>query len=182
MVSTVKENGSESGYSGCSPYMFGTEGNVLEAHPTIGDASVASFLNVESNSQSLNEAVLDPGTSSFGFLGQITRNFSLLDLTADFSLVCPLSCVRHPSYFLVTENGNFFERGEQDSNIVLAYKYGNFVHFGEHDCNIQVCRVSKDLNCIQAVECLSEASSRCKQLRSSVAYQILLSSFDGVCY
>ncbi|KAK7257650.1 hypothetical protein RIF29_31782 [Crotalaria pallida] len=42
------------------------------------------------------------------------------------------------------------------------------------------CRVSKDLNCIQAVECISEASSRCKQLRSSVAYQILLSSFDGV--
>ncbi|CAL0334014.1 unnamed protein product [Lupinus luteus] len=42
------------------------------------------------------------------------------------------------------------------------------------------CRVSKDLNCIQAVECLSEADSRFKQLRSSVAYQILLSCFEGV--
>ncbi|TKY67160.1 hypothetical protein E2542_SST10052 [Spatholobus suberectus] len=42
------------------------------------------------------------------------------------------------------------------------------------------CRVSKDLNCIQAIECISEASSRCKQLRSAVAYQTLLSCFDGV--
>ncbi|XP_057456079.1 uncharacterized protein LOC130747226 isoform X2 [Lotus japonicus] len=40
------------------------------------------------------------------------------------------------------------------------------------------CRVSKDLNCIQAVECISEASSRCKQLRCAVAYQSLLSCFD----
>ncbi|KAG5139697.1 hypothetical protein JHK84_033465 [Glycine max] len=44
------------------------------------------------------------------------------------------------------------------------------------------CRVSKDLNCIQTIECISEASSRCKQLRSAVAYQTLLSCFDGVCY
>ncbi|RZB74888.1 uncharacterized protein LOC114379064 isoform X1 [Glycine soja] len=42
------------------------------------------------------------------------------------------------------------------------------------------CRVSKDLNCIQTIECISEASSRCKQLRSAVAYQTLLSCFDGV--
>ncbi|KAK4255159.1 hypothetical protein QN277_008191 [Acacia crassicarpa] len=42
------------------------------------------------------------------------------------------------------------------------------------------CRVSKDLNCIQAVECISEVSSRCKQLRSAVAYESLLPCFDGV--
>ncbi|KAG4385374.1 hypothetical protein GLYMA_12G080600v4 [Glycine max] len=41
------------------------------------------------------------------------------------------------------------------------------------------CRVSKDLNCIQTIECISEANSRCKQLRSAVAYQTLLSCFDG---
>lgn len=76
---------SEPGYSGCSPYIFGTDGNVLEARPSIGGASVTSFTNVDSNSHSLNEAVLDPDTSSFGFLGQIPRNFSLSDLTADFS-------------------------------------------------------------------------------------------------
>ncbi|KAL9296803.1 hypothetical protein ACSQ67_022699 [Phaseolus vulgaris] len=44
------------------------------------------------------------------------------------------------------------------------------------------CRVSKDLNCIQTIECISEATSRCKQLRSAIAYQTLLSCFDGVCY
>ncbi|XP_020214916.1 uncharacterized protein LOC109798895 [Cajanus cajan] len=42
------------------------------------------------------------------------------------------------------------------------------------------CRVSKDLNCIQTVECISEASSRSKQLRSAVAYQTLFTCFDGV--
>ncbi|KAF7805643.1 uncharacterized protein G2W53_037804 [Senna tora] len=41
------------------------------------------------------------------------------------------------------------------------------------------CRVSKDLNCIQAIECISEVSSRCKQLRNAVAYQSLLACFDG---
>ncbi|BAT90508.1 hypothetical protein LR48_Vigan08g147000 [Vigna angularis] len=42
------------------------------------------------------------------------------------------------------------------------------------------CRVSKDLNCIQTIECISEATSRCKQLRSAVAHQTLLSCFHGV--
>ncbi|XP_025641683.1 uncharacterized protein [Arachis hypogaea] len=40
-------------------------------------------------------------------------------------------------------------------------------------------RVSKDLNCIQSVECIPVASSRCKQLKSAMAYQNLLSCFDG---
>ncbi|QHO24462.1 uncharacterized protein DS421_12g372440 [Arachis hypogaea] len=40
-------------------------------------------------------------------------------------------------------------------------------------------RVSKDLNCIQSVECIPVASSRCKQLKSAVAYQNLLSCFNG---
>ncbi|XP_019444006.1 PREDICTED: uncharacterized protein LOC109348185 isoform X5 [Lupinus angustifolius] len=107
----------EPGYSGCSPYMFGAEGNVLEARPTIGDASVTTFTNAESNSHSMNEAVLDPDTSSFGFLGQIPRNFSLSDLTADFSQSSAdilESYSRSP--FLATDNGNFLERGEQVDN------------------------------------------------------------------
>lgn len=62
----------ETGYSGASPYMFGAESNVLEAP-------------VGSTSQPLNEPLLDADNSSFGFLGQIPRNFSLSDLTADFS-------------------------------------------------------------------------------------------------
>lgn len=72
----------EAGYSGSAPYMFGAESNVLEARPTIGDTS---FSTVESSTQPLNEPLLDADISSFGFLGQIPRNFSLSDLTADFS-------------------------------------------------------------------------------------------------
>ena len=76
---------SEAGYSGTSPYMFGTDGNVLEARPSIADASVASFSSVDSSSQALNESILDAGSSSFGFLSQIPQVFSLSDLTADFT-------------------------------------------------------------------------------------------------
>ncbi|PWA67233.1 hypothetical protein CTI12_AA321140 [Artemisia annua] len=34
----------------------------------------------------VNELIVEPDTSSFGFLGPIPRNFSLSDLTADFSI------------------------------------------------------------------------------------------------
>lgn len=73
---------SETGYSGSSAYMFGTESNVLEARPAIGDTS---FSSVESSTQPINEPLLDADISSFGLLGQIPRIFSLSDLTADFS-------------------------------------------------------------------------------------------------
>lgn len=76
---------SEAGYPGNLPFMYGTETNILETHPGITDPSVSSFSSVESDSQPVNETVLDADTSSFGFLGQIPRNFSLSDLTADFS-------------------------------------------------------------------------------------------------
>lgn len=76
---------SEAGYGGSSRYMFGNGGNVLETRPVIGDPSVSSFSSVESNSHPLNESLLDADSASFGFLGQIPRNFSLSDLTADFS-------------------------------------------------------------------------------------------------
>jgi hypothetical protein len=82
---------SETGYSGNSAYMFESDGNVPEVRPTIGDASVASYTSVESNAQPLNEPILDADTSSYGFLGQIPRNFSLSDLTADFSQSSGLS-------------------------------------------------------------------------------------------
>jgi hypothetical protein len=76
---------SEPGYSGSPPYIFGPDGTVLEACPTMGDAAVTSFNSVDSNSHSMNGALLDPDISSFGVLGQISRNLSLSDLTADFS-------------------------------------------------------------------------------------------------
>ncbi|KAK4771625.1 hypothetical protein SAY87_032157 [Trapa incisa] len=75
----------ETGYSGASSYMFSAESNVLDARSIIGNASVASFSSAGSTSLPLNEPLLDADTSSFGFLGRIPRNFSLSDLTADFS-------------------------------------------------------------------------------------------------
>ncbi|KAK4796708.1 hypothetical protein SAY86_029034 [Trapa natans] len=106
----------ETGYSGASPYMFDAESNVLEARSTIGDASVASFKNAESSSQPLNEPLLDGDTSSFGFLGRIPRNFSLSDLTADFSQSSDILESYYRSPFLATDADHFLnacEGGEQ---------------------------------------------------------------------
>lgn len=75
----------EAGYAGSSQFIYGANGNVLEARSAMVDPSIPSFGGVESNPQQPSETILDPDTSSFGFLGQIPRNFSLSDLTADFS-------------------------------------------------------------------------------------------------
>ncbi|GMP86533.1 hypothetical protein CsSME_00039271 [Camellia sinensis var. sinensis] len=107
---------SEAGYAGNSSYMFGNEGNVLESRPAIGDTSVSSFSSVASNSHPLNETLLDADSSSFGFLGQIPRNFSLSDLTADFSNSADILETYSRSPFLAAETDNFLDphgRGEQ---------------------------------------------------------------------
>ncbi|KAK4404786.1 hypothetical protein Sango_0847200 [Sesamum angolense] len=75
----------EGGYAGDSAVIFCGENNLLEARNAIGEASISPFSGGESSSQVLNENMLEPETNSFGFLGQIPRNFSLSDLTADFS-------------------------------------------------------------------------------------------------
>ncbi|KAJ0046645.1 hypothetical protein Pint_05096 [Pistacia integerrima] len=106
---------SEVGYSGSSPYMFGADGNVLEARPSVADASVASFSSGESTSQTLNEPLLDADTSSFGFLGQIPRNFSLSDLTADFSHSSDILESYSRSPFLATDTENFLNSCERES-------------------------------------------------------------------
>ncbi|KAJ4701124.1 hypothetical protein OWV82_024412 [Melia azedarach] len=104
----------EVGYSGSSPYMFGTDGNVLEARPSIADASVTSFSSVESTSQALNESLLDADTSSFGILGQIPRVFSLSDLTADFSQSSDILESYPRSPFLATDTENFLDSRERE--------------------------------------------------------------------
>ncbi|XP_049342584.1 uncharacterized protein LOC125806871 isoform X3 [Solanum verrucosum] len=63
---------------------------------------------VESDSQPVNETVLDADTSSFGFLGQIPRNFSLSDLTADFSNSSDILESYSGSAFLATDVNNLF--------------------------------------------------------------------------
>lgn len=70
---------SESGYVDGSSFMY---------NPSMVEAPVpiSSFIGEESNPKPVNEPNVDPDASSFGFLGQIPRNFSLSDLTADFSI------------------------------------------------------------------------------------------------
>lgn len=81
---------SETAFTNPASYLYGGERNGLEGHSTAGDTSIPSFSN-ESNNQSLGEPLLDTEASTFGFLGQIPRNFSLSDLTADFSQSSGLS-------------------------------------------------------------------------------------------
>ncbi|XP_038697905.1 uncharacterized protein LOC119995466 [Tripterygium wilfordii] len=102
----------ETGYSGSSPYMFGTDGHVLEARPPIGDTSVASFSSLESSTRSLNETLLDADSASFGYLDQIPRNFSLSDLTADFSQSADILESYSRSPFLTADTENFLDSRE----------------------------------------------------------------------
>ncbi|KAJ8534216.1 hypothetical protein K7X08_007540 [Anisodus acutangulus] len=108
------------GYSGNSHFPYGGESNVLEACPGIGDPNISPFSNVQSNVQPLNENPLGADTSSFGFLGQIPRNFSLSDLTADFTNSSEILDSYSGSAFLATDTNKFLDpqgRGEhQDIN------------------------------------------------------------------
>ncbi|XP_068664360.1 uncharacterized protein [Aristolochia californica] len=96
---------SETGYSNCSAFTWNErDGNVIDTRNTIGDSCVTSFNGSDSNSQPLNEPpLLDADASSFGFLGQIPRNFSLSDLTADFSQSSDILGSYSRSPFLATD-------------------------------------------------------------------------------
>ncbi|XP_047257963.1 uncharacterized protein LOC124890186, partial [Capsicum annuum] len=72
-------------YGGNSPFAFGPHGSYLESRSAMGDAFVSSFSSVKSNTQPLNEPLLDADTTSFGFLGEMPQNFGFSDLTADFT-------------------------------------------------------------------------------------------------
>uniref|UniRef100_A0A2P2KHP4 Uncharacterized protein LOC105634412 isoform X2 n=1 Tax=Rhizophora mucronata TaxID=61149 RepID=A0A2P2KHP4_RHIMU len=74
---------SETDYVGTPSYIFGTDGNVMEASPSIADASVASLSSMASNSHPMPEPL--DAENNYGYLSQIPRNFSFTDLTADFA-------------------------------------------------------------------------------------------------
>ncbi|KAK6934040.1 Conserved hypothetical protein CHP01589, plant [Dillenia turbinata] len=104
----------EPGYSNSSPFMFGGDTNVPEVRQNIGDASIMPYNGVESNSHPLSEQPLqDPDTSAFGFLGQIPRNFSLSDLTADFSQSSDILESYPRSPFLASDTDNFLDPRER---------------------------------------------------------------------
>jgi uncharacterized protein (TIGR01589 family) len=71
-----------SGYGGGdgSAFLYGGGGLEMRA-----PATVSSLRNVDANLQAVNEALVDNDSATFGYLHQIPRNFSLSDLTADFT-------------------------------------------------------------------------------------------------
>lgn len=98
----------ESGYSSNADFAFC--GNAfLESCQSIGDASGGSFSSSELNGQPLNDSILDIESSSFGFLSQMTRNFSFSDLTEDFSQSAEILDSYGKSPFLASEPNNFSE-------------------------------------------------------------------------
>lgn len=77
---------SEPDFTDSSGFAFNGDVNVMGMPPPVVDMAIPSFGNVDTNSQSLNGSLLDSdASSSFGFLGQIPRSFSLSDLTAGFT-------------------------------------------------------------------------------------------------
>ncbi|KAL2480720.1 Uncharacterized protein Adt_33686 [Abeliophyllum distichum] len=106
---------SEASHADDPQFMFVADRNLQEPNTTIGDASVSPFVGVESNSQALNETFLDHDPNAFGFLGQISRNFSLSDLTADFSNNTDiLSYSKSPFLGMNVDFVDHHIRGEQD--------------------------------------------------------------------
>lgn len=95
------------GYSG----KYGGESILLQDRPGIGNLSISHFSSVESSVQPLNEnhSPWDADTSSFGFLGRIPRNFSLSDLTADFTNSSEILEGYSGSAFLATDTNNFLD-------------------------------------------------------------------------
>uniref|UniRef100_A0A1J3ESU5 Uncharacterized protein n=1 Tax=Noccaea caerulescens TaxID=107243 RepID=A0A1J3ESU5_NOCCA len=105
---------SETAYANPASFMYDGERSALEGHSTVGDTSIPSFGN-ESNNQPLTDPLLDAEASTFGFLGQIPRNFSLSDLTADFSQSSEILESYDRSPFLARDAENFLDsrdRGE----------------------------------------------------------------------
>ncbi|KAM3339535.1 hypothetical protein BC332_26740 [Capsicum chinense] len=99
------------GYSG----KYGGECILLQDRSGTGNPSISHFSSVVSSVQPLNENPLGADTSAFGFLGQIPRNFSLSDLTADFTDSSEILEGYSGSAFLPPDTNNFLNpqgRGE----------------------------------------------------------------------
>ncbi|CAM0947085.1 unnamed protein product [Alopecurus aequalis] len=98
----------ESSFSSNQGFAFGNESSFLEPGQSIGDASGGSFSSSELNGQPISDPILDMDISSYGYLGQIPRNFSFSDLTEDFSHSAEILENYGRSPFIPPEN-NFSE-------------------------------------------------------------------------
>ncbi|KAM3338306.1 hypothetical protein P3S68_030392 [Capsicum galapagoense] len=84
----------------------------LESRSAMGDASVSSFSSVESNTQPLNEPLLDADTTSFGFLGEMPQNFGFSDLTTDFTNSSDILESYSRTPVLATDTGSLLDSNE----------------------------------------------------------------------
>ncbi|KAL8238133.1 hypothetical protein R6Q59_019214 [Mikania micrantha] len=98
----------EPNYLGNSRFIYGTNGNVLESQPTIGDASVSSFSCLESDPHQLNGSLLNDG-SLFGLLGPISPNFGMSDSTPDFTNSSDMLENFSRSAFLSSDRDSFLD-------------------------------------------------------------------------
>ncbi|KAJ0263718.1 Histidine-tRNA ligase [Hirschfeldia incana] len=109
---------SETAFTNPPSFMYGggERNNALDGHSAVRETPIPSFSNESNNNQQpLSDTLLDAEASTFGFLGQIPRNFSLSDLTADFSQSSDILESYDKSPFLVPDSENFLDscdRGE----------------------------------------------------------------------
>ncbi|GMH08130.1 hypothetical protein Nepgr_009970 [Nepenthes gracilis] len=101
---------SESGYSSGPQFMFSTDGHILETSSNMRDPSVACMSGMEPTAQPLNESLLD--VDSLALLGQLQRNFSLSELTTDYS-GCDMLETYPRSPFMTTNVGNYLDSHER---------------------------------------------------------------------
>ncbi|XP_076958220.1 uncharacterized protein LOC143633889 [Bidens hawaiensis] len=68
-------------------FMYNPANNAAAIHPVMQEVvRVPFFIDGDLNPKPVNDPIVEPDSSSFGFLSQIPRNFSFSDLTADFSI------------------------------------------------------------------------------------------------
>ncbi|GJU61975.1 hypothetical protein Tco_1243810 [Tanacetum coccineum] len=125
---------SESGYTGEPSFMYNSANNGIDRHPAITEVPIPNFIGEESHPKPVNEPIVEPDTSSFGFLGQIPRNFSLSDLTADFSISSDILDNYSRSPYLTADtdflnphgNGNIQGDGKRLDTISEGLSYEGF--------------------------------------------------------
>ncbi|KAD5508798.1 hypothetical protein E3N88_16501 [Mikania micrantha] len=98
----------ESNYMENSRFIYGNDVNVLEARPTVGDASVSSFSCLDSDPHQLNETLGNDG-SLFGMLGPISQNFGLSDSSPNFSNSSDMLENFSRSAFLPSDRDSFLD-------------------------------------------------------------------------
>ncbi|XP_076939576.1 uncharacterized protein LOC143608414 [Bidens hawaiensis] len=96
-------------------FMYNSANNVVARHPVMPEvARVPSFIGEYLNAKPVNDPIVEPDSSSFGFLSQIPRNFSFSDLTADFSISSDILDSYSGSLYLPADTESLNSHGNGD--------------------------------------------------------------------